>query len=402
MVAGGCVIHTLHFIFEGRTVGSFVSMFDIMKIGRIEASINLYPFPTKLLSGTKIPTGIYFLMKDCEFLFMYKIELLLLNINLFSLEPSLDAHMFLPESKWMLGESGFYFELSGADPSITKSLGRMIAKREADDARLMEKERIADEEARAEEMKKSKEEGMSSSVALGHAKYFGKNTAKLGTGGWIPDSSRSTFTDDSVIECPQQTCNTCARVTEGTRLFLQCADEQEIIGFEDVLWGVGREQPPWNFDDMPAACDLSVKDIKVGRVTVAAERVQLMETLKALCVGEETCEIDVTRDIFGDCSADELAAGKCDEGSLELSVIARCGSAAMAIIEKNDAIVNNMDDNNQCANGCKSCMTAAHYDYDMFFDCDEGMIITGFEDAVYGDTRLLPRFEYDKHPTMCF
>jgi len=74
----------------------------------------------------------------------------------------------------------------------------------------------------------------------------------------------------------------------------------------------------------------------------------------------------------------------------------------MGIIEKNDAVVINMDSNKQCKNGCKSCMTAEHYEYDSFFECDEGMIITGFEDAVYGETALLPKFIFDKHPTMCF
>jgi hypothetical protein len=386
----------------GESIGDFMSMFDIMQMGRCEASINLSPYPTRLMSGTKIPTGIYFMIKDLEFLFMYKIDLLLLNINIFSLEPAIDAHMFLPPQKFMLG--GFHIKMEGADPSISKSLKRMLAKREADDARVMENERKADEDARAEqmqEMKESKKTGASSGVALGQAKHLG-SIAKLGTGGWIPDTSRSTFTDDEIIECPQEVCNTCARVTEGTRLFLQCADDQEIFGFQDILWGVGREQPPWSFEDMPAACDLNVTDIKAGRMTVAAQRSQLMETIKALCVGKATCELDVTRNLFGDCSADKLDAGKCEDGSLELSVIAQCASAAVGIMVKNDALVKNMDDNHQCANGCKSCMTAAHSDYDMFFECDEGMIITGFEDAVYGDGRLLPQFEFDKHPTMCF
>jgi len=61
-----------------------------------------------------------------------------------------------------------------------------------------------------------------------------------------------------------------------------------------------------------------------------------------------------------------------------------------------------MDNTKQCENGCKTCMTVSHYELDTFFECDEGMVMTGFVDAVYGDSAVLPQFEYDNHPGMCF
>jgi hypothetical protein len=143
-------------------------------------------------------------------------------------------------------------------------------------------------------------------------------------------------------------------------------------------------------------------DIKTQRMTVAAERTQLLETLKALCAGKESCEVDASRALLGDCDAADLAAGKCATGSLALSLIARCGSLTQAIVEKNEALVDNMDNTKQCENGCKTCMTVSHYELDTFFECDEGMVMTGFVDAVYGDSAVLPQFEYDNHPGMCF
>ena len=55
-------------------------------------------------------------------------------------------------------------------------------------------------------------------------------------------------------------------------------------------------------------------DIKTRRMTVAAERTQLLETLKALCAGKESCEIAASRALLGDCDAADLAAGKCAKG----------------------------------------------------------------------------------------
>jgi hypothetical protein len=96
-------------------------VFDILQMERVECSINLSPFPTKLLSGTVIPTGIYFMMKNVEILFMFKFDVLLLNIDLFTLEPKIDMHMFIPKSNLVLGP--FTLELAGADPCIAKAGG---------------------------------------------------------------------------------------------------------------------------------------------------------------------------------------------------------------------------------------------------------------------------------------
>jgi len=63
----------------------YIKVFDILQMERVECSINLSPFPTKLLSGTVIPTGVYFLMKNVDILFLFKFDVLLLNIDLFSL-----------------------------------------------------------------------------------------------------------------------------------------------------------------------------------------------------------------------------------------------------------------------------------------------------------------------------
>jgi len=268
-------------------IGDFLKIFDIMKIDRVEASINLSPFPTRLLSGTTIPTGIYFMMKDVELLFMYKFDLILLNLDLFTLEPKLDVHMFLPKNKFMIGS--FYIQMEGADPSIQKALSRILKKKDAEAARLIEKERLHDEKQRAkemEELKNSDGAGGSATLgrkksgtrALGAAQHLG-DLAKLGTGGWIPGISRNTLSDAGSV-CKESVCHSCVRVSEGTRLIVQCAEEQEVLDFQDAAWGVDAEQPPWNFDDMPAQCSLDMLDIKTGRMTVAAERVQLLETLK--------------------------------------------------------------------------------------------------------------------------
>jgi len=62
----------------------------------------------------------------------------------------------------------------------------------------------------------------------------------------------------------------------------------------------------------------------------------------------------------------------------------------------------NVDNTKQCENGCKSCMTVAHYELDTMFECDDGMVMTGFVDAVYGDSAVLPQLAFDMHPGMCF
>ena len=156
-------------------LGDFVKMFDIMQIGSVQASINLSPFPTRLLSGTVIPTGIYFMMKDVNMISMFKFDLLLFNLDIFTLEPKLDVHMFVPKGKIMIGN--FFVQLEGADPSISKAMGRMIAKRKADDARLLEKERVKNEEASAammDELKNTASLGRTTGTkALGAAKHLG-------------------------------------------------------------------------------------------------------------------------------------------------------------------------------------------------------------------------------------
>jgi hypothetical protein len=44
---------------------------------------------------------------------------------------------------------------------------------------------------------------------------------------------------------------------------------------------VAVEQPSWDFDDLPIKCGVNETDIRTRRMTVAAERVQLLESLKA-------------------------------------------------------------------------------------------------------------------------
>ena len=148
---------TLKFDDIQTAVGDFVKVFDIMQMERVECSINLSPFPSKLLSGTVIPTGIYFMMKNVEILYMFKFELLLLNMDIFTLEPKIDLHMFIPKSRLLLGK--FVLQLAGADPCIAKALGRIIAKKEAEAARLMELERLSNEKALAAEMAEMKKAG---------------------------------------------------------------------------------------------------------------------------------------------------------------------------------------------------------------------------------------------------
>jgi hypothetical protein len=284
----------------------------------------------------------------------------------------------------------------------------------------MELERAADEKRRAEEMAELKK-GASASAGLGsgsgrsrgRAPTYGREpTYALGQAQHLGALSKlkrgalskldGTIAYDGRVLCSTSVCHTCVRVAEETRVVVQCGEDQEILDFADVVWGAAAEQPSWEFDDLPAKCGVDVTDITTRRMTVAAERVQLLESLKALCSGKESCDIDASRALLGDCEAGDLAAGRCVPGSLALSLIARCGSITQAIVEKNEAIVDNMDNTKQCKNGCKSCMTVAHYELDTMFECDEGMVMTGFVDAVYGDSAVLPQFEFDNHPGMCF
>ena len=56
-------------------------IFDLVKFETLDASINTMPFPVKLYSGTKIPGGIYFLIKKFNFFGFVKARRIMVNMN---------------------------------------------------------------------------------------------------------------------------------------------------------------------------------------------------------------------------------------------------------------------------------------------------------------------------------
>ena len=111
---------------------TFYSLFDVMQVEKATGSFNIVPWSTKMISGTVIPGGVSFDLKNIDFLGMFKLTQFTASVALLTLTPHLDVALFIDEVDIEIPVALFTtikFQLGGVRPQRRQALQQVMVGR---------------------------------------------------------------------------------------------------------------------------------------------------------------------------------------------------------------------------------------------------------------------------------
>jgi hypothetical protein len=178
-----------------KLIPMFLGIFDLVTVEDFAISANAFPMKTKMSSGTVIPAGFAIDIKGLEFFNCIRVEAAHIALNLLSLKPTFEAHVFIAPLDFSFGPLRLF--IGGVPPHRRRALQGVLNAKAATEA--------AEEEAAREAI----------------AAQMGEET------------------------CPKGICKTCGTFPGGTSAVIGCGNGEQIIGFADAVFAVSKTLPQW-------------------------------------------------------------------------------------------------------------------------------------------------------------